>query len=353
MGLRDDSIIFLLGAGASVDAGLKHAKQMTEDIETKVLNNGELSKYRDLYYFLKSSIIYQKGLSGHFDNDGTNIEDLMNVLSELNLKHQNTLYPFIGSWNVHLSKVSGKDFENAEELEKQIRKQLFNWINVRSYDEAQYFSNFEKFADELGSPIRIFTLNYDLCVERAVNPENIELGFDEKRNWEWSRFEPNENVNTKIYLYKLHGSIDWQRDEKNSHLLTKCDSPQEKSDLIFGTTAKLSSRDPYLFYVHEFRKYSLQEPLRLIVTIGYSFSDEYLNSLIRQAILSNDNAVVLSVSPIAKEKVDIERARIAAKVGVDVGKIVVQNFTAKEFLSNKLSLENLSKIITNESDTPF
>src|SRR5690606_36507931 len=100
---------------------------------------------------------------------------------------------------------------------------------------------------------------------KSVSSSHIELGFNEKREWDASRFDANENADNTIYLYKLHGSIDWIRD---AGILKKCDGPQSNPDLIFGTTTKLSSIDPYLFYVHEFRKYSLIDALRLIVTVG-------------------------------------------------------------------------------------
>ncbi len=300
MSIREDSILFLLGAGASVDAGIKHAREMTDDIEDKVQNDKEFSDFKDLYNYLKSSIVYQRGLEGNFNDQAVTVEDLLNVMSEINQKHQNKLYPFIGSWNVHLLKVAGDDFVKISNLDKKIREQLFKWINIRNYDGSDYFRSFGGLSNEIGSALHIFTLNYDLCVENALgkNGVSIELGFNETRQWEASRFDNNQNADTRIYLYKLHGSIDWIREDEKGHVLTKCDSPQDSPELIFGTTAKLSSVDPYLFYVHEFRKYSLREPVRLIVTIGYSFSDDHINRLISQAVMRNEFAKVLTVSPV-------------------------------------------------------
>ena len=39
MNFRDDDIIFLLGAGASADAGIPVSKKMVEDIEKEIENN--------------------------------------------------------------------------------------------------------------------------------------------------------------------------------------------------------------------------------------------------------------------------------------------------------------------------
>ncbi len=353
MSIREDSLLFLLGAGASVDSGIKHAKQMTDDIEEKIKNDCEFIKLDELYNYLKSSIIYQRGLEGNFRGQSPTIEDLLNVLSEIKQKHKNKLYPFIGSWNIHLLQVAGEDFVKITDFDKKIRGQLFKWINIPHYDKSDYFKKVGTLATEIGSPIRIFTLNYDLCVEKSLsNYFTIESGFNENREWEASRFDKNENANIDIYLYKLHGSIDWRRDDKRGHILMKCDTPQDNPELIFGATAKLSSIDPYLFYVHEFRKYSLQEPLRFIVTIGYSFSDEYINRLIAQSIMRNEFARILIVSPSASNQEEINR--IAKLLNIETKKIISESLTAKEFFDTKVNLEYFEKqISTLKDDVPF
>jgi len=350
--IREDSILFLLGAGASVDAGIMHAKQMTDDIEQKVQKDSEFKDFYDLYNYLKSSIIYQRGLEGNFSDQVATIEDLLNVLSDINQKHNNKLYPFIGSWNVHLLKVAGDDFEKVSDLDKKIRRQLYNWINIENYDASNYFKSFGDLTTEIGIPLRVFTLNYDLCVEKALKTHSvsIELGFDGKRQWEASRFDSNPNAETQIYFYKLHGSIDWKRDLKSGQL-KNCDSTQENSELIFGTTTKLSSIDPYLFYVHEFRKYSLQEPLRLIVSIGYSFSDDYINKLISQSIMRNKFAKILTVSP--NPDTNQERKRISDLLKVSEERIIHENTKAKYFFENKMSLSYFEEIFGQNDDLPF
>ena len=361
MAIREDSIIFLLGAGASVDAGIMHAKAMTDDIEKKIDSREEFKEFKDLYNYLKSSIIYQRGLEGLFSEQDVNIEDLLSVLAEIKQKHNNKLYPFIGSWNVHLQKVAGKDFEKVTKLDDLIRSQLYKWINIESYDESNYYSNLASFGNEVGSALRVFTLNYDLCVERALDNKKIplELGFNEARCWEASKFDNDPNSNAQIYLYKLHGSIDWIRDVKSGNLLKKSDSPQSHSELIFGTTAKLSSIDPYLFYVHEFRKYSLQEPLRFIVTVGYSFSDDYINKLIAQAVMRNEYARILTVSPTfkegesANEAKEQERSRIAGLLNIDDKKVFLEDATAKCFFDEKSNLAFFDGVSKQGDDSPF
>ena len=362
MSLREDSLLFLLGAGASVDAGIKHAKAMTLDIEEKIRSDTDFKDFYDLYNYLKSSIIYQKGLEGAFEEQTTTIEELLDVLSEINQKHQNKLYPFIGGWNIHLLKVAGEEFETVTKLDKQIRSQLFKWINISNYDKSSYFIGFRDLVSDIGSAVRVFTLNYDICIEKALAGENfsIELGFNGDRKWEASKFDANENADVGVYLYKLHGSINWIRNKDNGDVLTLCDSPQPDSELIFGTAAKLSSIDPYLFYVHELRKYSLNEALRFIVVIGYSFSDDYVNSLIGQAITRSDYLKVLVVAPIFEDKqdpvpdrIEHERSRIAAMLNVKTDRIAYEKMTAKVFFEENMKLAYFDELSGAGDDDPF
>ena len=362
MSLREDSLLFLLGAGASVDAGIKHAKAMTLDIEEKIHSHEDFKQFYELYNYLKSSIMYQRGLMGAFEERTVTIEELLDVLSEINQKHRNKLYPFIGGWNIHLLKVAGEEFEKVAKLDKQIRSQLFQWINISNYDRSSYFSGLSELVSDLGSAVRIFTLNYDICVEKAFAGTNfkVELGFNGDRKWEASKFDANENSDVGVYLYKLHGSIDWIRDTNNGGVLTLCDNPQPNPELIFGNAAKLSSIDPYLFYVHELRKYSLNEALRFIVVIGYSFSDDYVNGLIGQAIARSEFLKVLVVAPISESKeefvptrIEDKRSSIAAMLNVGIDRINYENLTAKEFFKTNMKLAYFDKLSSVGDDDPF
>ena len=364
MSLREDSLLFLLGAGASVDAGIKHAKAMTLDIEKKTRTDSDFEEFHDLYNYLKSSIIYHRGLEGDFEEQTAAIEELLDVLAEINRKHQNKLYPFIGGWDIHLLKVAGEEFEKVANLDKLIRSHLFQWININNYDASNYFHGFSDLVSDIGSAIRVFTLNYDICIEKALAAAdfNIELGFNGDRKWEASKFDANENVDVDLYLYKLHGSIDWIRNAAEGGVLTLCDGPQPSPELIFGAAAKLSSIDPYLFYVHELRKYSLSEALRFIVVVGYSFSDNYLNDLIGQAVNRSDFLKVLVVAPIpisedernpVPARITDEKGRVASMLNVSKDRIIYEDMTAKYFFEENMTHTYFSELLGAGDDDPF
>ena len=38
-------------------------------------------------------------------------------------------------------------------------------------------------------PLKIFTLNYDLCIEEALDDITIERGFNDERLWDYKKFK--------------------------------------------------------------------------------------------------------------------------------------------------------------------
>jgi hypothetical protein len=351
---RDNEIIFLLGAGCSVEAEIPHASAMISDIESKIDKDDDWKKFKDIYNLLKSSVFYSRGIRGNFGTS-LNIEELVNLLNELVKRDEATLFAFIGTWNPKLIAIAGHDFKIIEEFKNKILVQLKNWINLKNYTKGKYYEGFFKLQRELNFPIRIFSLNYDLCLERSSEEkEAIERGFDpDNKTWKWSRFEANPNE-SKILLYKMHGSIDWERDEKQGNLLKEVQGNFDKPELIFGTNYKLQYVDPYLFYAYEFRQYSLDA--KYIVTIGYGFNDEHINGMIKQALQSDSTKKVLSISFNTK-KDDIQSKLLFADPTYQQ-LISVDNISAKTFLEDasvdklKTALQITDEVLSQENALP-
>ncbi len=287
MSFRDNGIVILLGAGASKDANIPTSMDMIKDIEKwifdgKRVDGTEWGEFRDLYCCIRSAIYYSDGIHGKFDGKvNYNIEKLVNTLRELEERENHAIYPFVGGWNIKLVEVAGASFTNIKKFREAIVDQLKAWVTISNYDAADYYKKLFTFQDEYGFPLRVFTLNYDLCVEKHRNSAVLERGFDENRRWEWRRFEYNENIPVDIYLYKMHGSIDWERDGDSNLTWSDEIAKVAVSDLIFGTNYKLQYVDPYLFFAYEFRRHTLDS--QLILTIGYGFGDDHINGIIGQA----------------------------------------------------------------------
>lgn len=156
--------------------------------------------------------------------------------------------------------------------------------------------------------LNIFTTNYDLYSERAMdllgihyvngftggiskffNPAIFNYALAEKMDLSQSKWSVIDNF---FYLYKLHGSVNWIEDEGENKLfkVREIQDPtlemlkEKESIMIHPTPLKYSASlgSPYSDLFREFQK-KLMQNNNILVTIGYSFSDEHINNLIFQA----------------------------------------------------------------------
>ena len=347
MNFKENDIIFLFGAGASADAGVPVSRKMVDDIEKFIKEEEEWKRYRDLYNYLKGSILYGDGIRGIFGEDvNYNIERLVNVLHELEKKEEHPIFPFIGQWNTKIIELATYDFKEIKNFRKLIIKQLKEWITIDNYAKALYFKKLSDFKNEYTYPLKIFTLNYDLCIEEALDDITIERGFNDERLWDYKKFiddrERTEEVD--MFLYKMHGSIDWERKEETGEVTYSDEISRIKSpDLIFGTDYKLQYIDPYLFFAYEFRKYTLNA--KLIVVIGYGFGDEHINGILGQALKKDNNKKILCIGPNIKK----ENIKKYLKINND-SLLEIDKEKAKNYFEDKLSIKEFEKLFLEEDD---
>lgn len=363
--LKENNIIFLIGAGCSKEAEIPISAEMVTKVEQLLETNNQWEKYTDLYHYLRSSIDYSEGIFGNFGS-AFNIEKLLLVMGQIEQRDRNIIYPFIGSWNIRLPEVAGKNFERINELKGLINKELYDWVTPDELiKKAAYYDGFKKFQNELGKTVRVFSLNYDQCFEKVIGDDDVEQGFDPKTfEWQQSNFEGTE---TKLFkLYKLHGSINWYTDRHTGKLMSS-NHPVENPELIFGIDTKLRSNDPYFYYTSEFRRWILSNDCKLIVTIGYSYADEYINNLISQAIINKTARQVLNITYLSKDDSNIESSKEKLIKDITKNKLCLNlSFNehatkqfhlhiqeAKEFLTETISADFFAQYIKDENDAPF
>jgi hypothetical protein len=297
---KKDEVIVLLGAGASVDAGIPHSGAMVERIERALTE--EWVEFKDLYNYVRSAIFYSDGIQGRFDKQVPyNIERLVVTLDELSRREEHTIYPFIGAWNPRLTQVAGDRFEKVSKFKHSILTKLrHDWLEIADYGRADYFKGLINFQKELNYPLRVFTLNYDLCVEKAYQCEYNEFperGFDKSRRWKHELLEDTATAQKNLYLYKLHGSIDWTREPETDALIYSDSTSKIRPEdgwMIFGTTYKLQYVDPFLFLVYQLRRLSFDA--KLLIVIGYGFGDEHINGILAQALRGTVNKRLIAVT---------------------------------------------------------
>lgn len=351
MNIKDNDVLFLLGAGCSYDAGIPTVVAMINQIEETLLKeHPEWADLESLYHYVKSSIIYSEGIFGNY-NSLVGVERLMVTLSELEKKERNIVYPFIANWNNRLIDLAGANFDGIKKLKSLITNQLTSWISIPDYNKASYYRFFYRFQQALQYPIRVFSLNYDLCFE-SMRPQDIalETGFDESKNWNSMRFEPNTlGVEPAVYLYKLHGSINWYRAKERGNVLRESAHPRPDAELVFGTEAKLQSADPYLFFVYQLRQYLLDS--KIVVVLGYSFSDTYINTLLVQALQSSPDRALLIIDPSVDESY-LDKLQMALGIN-SPRQLISLAKRAAEFLDADLTVENIERYMLKSADDVF
>ncbi len=301
-----NKVVFLLGAGASQGADCKLSGEMLvalkEAINDITVSDKEFANSREdfneIYNFILASLRYQSTLkdSSITGNAYVNIEDFVMVLRQLIDKEFIVPYPLIGNWNNKITRwelKNGKVFEHFRDF---ITLQLIQkWT---AFDKKSAEILLQPVRDILSSSenivMNIFSLNYDLLFEHIFNSSTsriLDNGFSERHIpgntiRYWAADFNNELNQTKINLYKLHGSLDWEYNLESEEISIKerIDDGREPL-IIFGSSSKMLSFDPFLYILSTFREKLAQSTI--FVVIGYSFHDKYINNLLIQQLSQN------------------------------------------------------------------
>lgn len=206
--------------------------------------------------------------------------------------------------------------ENTEKM-KNSQKAIFDIIkkNVAYEYDPKVFRHTslikilsKKLSNE--NKLSIVTTNYDTLIEDAAELINYTVidGFsfsrepkfdDDLFEWHLSKHVSNVNTQQNIYksqvidLLKLHGSLTWRKNKKGDVLRKDKYAPGD-AVMIFPSTNKYmhSYEDPYFELFTKFQEL-LKRPNTLLITTGFSFSDNHISQMIIQAINHNTGLYVL------------------------------------------------------------
>jgi len=169
------------------------------------------------------------------------------------------------------------------------------WVFTTNYDLFN-----ETAMDRLGIP---YINGFQGSVERRFNPAVFRYALAQQldlSNRKWS------SVDSLIYFAKLHGSVSWE--SRNDGLFPVVEtSPQlvtHKNLLIYPTPAKqnASFASPYSDMFRELQTRVARDQ-SVLITVGYSFSDEHVNNILFQALTIPTFRLVAFVDPNANTTV--------------------------------------------------
>lgn len=154
----------------------------------------------------------------------------------------------------------------------------------------------EAYADPRVRRMHVFTLNHDRVLEAYFAAHGIafEDGFEPKaiKGLCVRRPERYDASLHKVHLYKLHGSVDWHYNFRERVLgrvidYAACRDIDDSPEMLLGTFNKiLAYQHPHYLDLHTRFRAALRACGRLVVS-GYSFGDQAINSRIVEALDSN------------------------------------------------------------------
>ena len=335
--------LILLGAGASVEAGVPTAGQMTDVIVTEIENNqraGMDGSVKALHYVIGQIIGYATAHGGRH-NDPVDVEELFTAVQLLADRYNLEVAPFVEAWKPEVGYFDGPNlpgtfaanfldaiansnehqFEMLFKLGVEVgtsatkgvvyRKLLDHMlaalrkiVRIEEPLVVEYLNPIVRLAQQLGR-LTVATLNYDRSIEIVSESAGtcISTGIDVLSKGE----EPNP-PKSGIYLLKIHGSADWWLQERMDGALPGgvlkqtvvgvSNGPENISQMpgiIFGQREKLRAQGPFLKLFAELDR-EMTDADELII-VGYSFRDNHINELIRRWINSDRNRHITVIDP--------------------------------------------------------
>lgn len=276
-------IAFLLGAGCPVSIRIADgdaSKPLIPDIRglTEMVSE-KLSKSekKDSY----------KTLLGRF-NGGTpanpTIEDI--------LSHIRALHDVVRDGS-----IDGLDKNALAALDAEICKITTEVVGVELPESN---TPYHQLATWIGGihrahPIEVFTPNYDLLVEQALESHKIPFfdGFvgSKQAFFDLTSMESESLPSRWARVWKVHGSVNWWR-TLNDEVVRRENHSEGDRQMIYPSHLKYdqSRRMPYLAMLDRLREF-LARGQAVLVTCGYSFADQHLNEVILHGLRSNPTAI--------------------------------------------------------------
>lgn len=185
---------------------------------------------------------------------------------------------------------------DLQKLDKKICSQIANAVGKRLPDHTNAYDRFAAWVGHINrvDPIEVFTPNYDLLIEEALEKYKVPFfdGFVGAREpfFDLAAIERDLVPTRWARLWKLHGSINWVKRDDES--VFRCHPAGEGQQLlIYPSHLKYeqSRRMPYLAMIDRLRTF-FGDTNPVLVVCGYSFADEHLNEVILEGLRGNRSA---------------------------------------------------------------
>ena len=194
--------------------------------------------------------------------------------------------------------VRGLSAENLKDLDRTICTTISKTVAKTLPDDDTPYHCLAEFAHSRRlPPLEIFTTNYDLLAEQALESRQVPF-FDgfigaSRPFFDQQSIEDDVLPSRWTLLWKLHGSINWRFD-RSTKVISRSVNPSDGDELLIHPSHLKydeSRRMPYLVMIDRLKGFLRNEkrPVALFV-VGHSFSDDHLNATLIESLRANPSA---------------------------------------------------------------
>lgn len=274
--MNEPNWALLLGAGFSAEAGVPTTRPMIK---------------RFLQTLPAGARGYAQGIIERLPEERRDVEGLLEALEMLGT-------PATLAWRFARPPSQFRNAKRAQAVRGRLRSYIRE-VCTPPPDQVNYVHDLLQ-AVEAQGPIAMFSFNYDSCVEIAC--QTMGLTYDTGFAGEWRSAPTSEssNLSASVQLFKLHGSVLWFRSGATIWELPLAQVPGDPRTItgarlepvILYPGDKERLHLPPLSALHERWRSLLAGHVRLLISIGYSFRDEYICDVIEHWLLPADRLLV-------------------------------------------------------------
>jgi prefoldin subunit 5 len=287
---KSSEVIFFLGAGASVPAGVPDTYSFVQEFIDDI---DEAEKKETIEKIVQTLEVWNLEV---WKKSKIDIELLLETLVKLKDRKYEPLLQF----------YEGKAFILKGYADKKpLIDDLKNFIKSRaivSEEEIKYLQPLRGFIEEF-RPLDIISLNYDTCIEQFCNVHKLSYqdGFDV--HWNPKTFT---TEHTDIRLYKLHGSVMWYQSDRGGYIKSPVMTDTSNIQLITGEKAenlmlypmqKWDFAEPLLELLVEIKHLLESETCKFLIVVGYSFRDDHIRKILWDAARKNKKLHIIFIDP--------------------------------------------------------
>jgi len=286
---KSSEVVFFLGAGASVAAGVPDTGSFVKEFRKSIQDTAKKATIDKIITTLEKT-----------EKDNIDVELLLEVLTKLNEKDREPLLQFYTDCKFILEEYSEK---------QPLINDLKNFLKKRTIVSEEKIYYLKPLLDliEQYSTLDIISLNYDTCIEQFCHVYNLlyQDGFDS--HWNPEVFD---RENTVIRLYKAHGSVMWYKSEKGDYrksdvftenIEIQLMAGEKAENLILYPYAKMDYAGPLLELLVYIKHILESDTCKFLIVVGYSFRDPHIQRILWEAAKKNTQFHLILIDPNAYE----------------------------------------------------